>query len=78
MEVAEGYVLQRDGSFLGLGDCPQHGLAFIKLQFGKNDEGKRIMTRSASLSDEQSKAYVITKHLQWKQKIAAQQEAQTE
>ena len=78
MEVAEGYVLQRDGSFLGLGDCPQHGLAFIKLQFGKNEEGKRIMTRSASLSDEQSKAYVTTKHLQWKQKIAAQQEAQTE
>ncbi len=78
MEVAEGYVRQRDEMYMALGDCPQHGLAFVKLQFGKNDEGKRIMTRSASLSDEQSKAYVNTKHLQWQQKLAAQQETENQ
>ena len=57
---------------MALADCPQHGLAFVKLAFGKNDEGKRIMTRSSSLADEQSPAYVHTKHLQWAQKVAAQ------
>ncbi len=73
MEVPEGYVLQRNDQYMALGDCPQHGLAFVKLAFGKNDEGKRIMIRSSSLADEQSPAYVHTKHLQWAQKVAAQQ-----
>ncbi len=72
MEVPEGYVLQRNDQYMALADCPQHGLAFVKLAFGKNDEGKRIMTRSSSLADEQSPAYVHTKHLQWAQKVAAQ------
>ena len=74
MEVPEGYVLQRNDQYMALADCPQHGLAFVKLAFGKNDEGKRIMTRSSSLADEQSPAYVHTKHLQWAQKVAAQEE----
>ena len=78
MEVPEGYVLQRNDQYMALADCPDHGLAFVKLAFGKNDEGKRVMTRSSSLSDEQSKPYVHTKHLQWAQKIAAQQEAENE
>ncbi len=73
MEVKEGYVRQKENLYMALGDCPQHGLAFVKLAFGKNDEGKRIMTRSSSLSEEQNKAYVNTKHLQWAQKIALQQ-----
>ena len=76
MDVPEGYVLQRNDQYMALADCPQHGLAFVKLAFGKNSEGKRIMTRSSSLSEEQSKAYVHTKHLQWAQKIAAQQSAE--
>ena len=76
MDVPEGYVRQRGEQYMALADCPQHGLAFVKLAFGKNDEGKRIMTRSASLSDEQSPPYVHTKHLQWQQKIAAQREAE--
>ncbi|MBR5110974.1 MAG: exonuclease domain-containing protein [Clostridia bacterium] len=75
MEVPEGYVLQRNDQYMALADCPQHGLAFVKLAFGKNDEGKRIMTRSSSLSDEQSAAYVHTKHLQWAQKMAVQEAA---
>ena len=73
MEVPEGYVLQRGDHYMALADCAQHGLAFVKISFGKNDEGKRIMTRSSSLSDEQSAPYVHTKHLQWAQKLAAQQ-----
>ena len=73
MEVKEGYLRMPNDQYMALADCPQHGLAFIKLQFGKNDEGKRIMTRSAALSEEQSPAYVQTKHLQWQQKIALQQ-----
>lgn len=72
LEVKEGYVLQRDGQYMALADCPQHGMAYITLHFGKNDEGKRIMTRSAALSDEQNPAYVHTKHLQWAQKVAMQ------
>ena len=78
MSVPEGYVRQRGEQFMALADCPQHGLAFVKLTFGKNDEGKRIMTRSSSLSEEQSKPYVNTKHLQWQQKMAAQQAAENE
>ena len=74
MEVNEGYVRQRGEQYMALADCPQHGLAFVKLAFGKNDEGKRVMTRSSSLSEEQSPPYVHTKHLQWAQKVAMQQE----
>ena len=78
MEIPEGYVRQKENQYMALGDCPQHGLAFVKLAFGKNDEGKRIMTRSSSLSEEQNKAYVHTKHLQWAQKVAAQQASEEE
>lgn len=73
MEVPEGYVKQKENQYMALADCEQHGLAFVRLAFGKNDEGKRIMTRSSSLSEEQNKAYVHTKHLQWAQKMATQQ-----
>lgn len=76
MTVPEGYVRQRGDQYMALADCPQHGLAFVRLAFGKNEEGKRIMTRSSSLSEEQSPPYVHTKHLQWAQKIAMQQEAE--
>lgn len=72
LEVKEGYVKQGENKFMALADCPQHGLAFFKLTFGKSEDGKRIMTRAASLSDEQSPAYVHTKHLQWEQKVALQ------
>ena len=61
---------------MALADCPQHGLAFVKITLGKNEEGKRIMIRSSSLSDEQNAAYVHTKHLQWAQKMAMQKESE--
>lgn len=66
----EGYIPQGENKWMALADCPQHGLVFVRLQFGKNDDGKRIMTRSTSLSEEQSAPYVHTKHLQWRQKTA--------
>ncbi len=71
IDVAEGYAPQPDGRYMALADCPQHGLVFVKLQFGKSEDGKRIVTRTTALSDEQSRAYVATKHLQWRNKIAA-------
>ncbi len=76
LEVKEGYVKQGENKFMALADCPQHGLAFFKLTFSKNEEGKRVMIRAASLSEEQNPAYVNTKHLQWQQKMALQKEAE--
>lgn len=73
LPVAEGYVKQDEQRYMALADCEQHGLVFVRLQFGKNDEGRRIMTRGTSLSEEQSPAYVHTKHLQWQRKMEAQQ-----
>lgn len=76
LEVKEGYVKQGENKFMALADCPQHGLAFFKLTFSKNEEGKRVMIRAASLSEEQNPAYVNTKHLQWQQKMTLQKEAE--
>ena len=76
LHVDEGYVPQGEYRYMALADCPAHGLVFVKLQFGKNEEGKRVMTRSASLSEEQSAPYVHTKHLQWRQKVAALETAE--
>lgn len=76
LHVEEGYVPQGEYRYMALADCPAHGLVFVKLQFGKNEEGKRVMTRSASLSEEQSAPYVHTKHLQWRQKVAALETAE--
>ena len=78
LHVDEGYVPQGEYRYMALADCPQHGLVLVKMQFGKNDEGKRIMTRSAARADEQSPAYVHTKHLQWQQKMALQQEQEAQ
>ena len=76
LTVPEGYVKQDEQRYMALADCDQHGLVFVRLQFSKNDEGKRIMTRGTSLSEEQSPAYVHTKHLQWQRKMEAQAAAE--
>lgn len=73
MAVPEGYVRMKDDVYTALADCPQHGLVMVSCQFGKDENGKKIMTRTASVAEEQNKAYVATKHLQWKNKLAAQQ-----
>ena len=73
LPVTEGYVKQGENKFMALADCEKHGLVFIRLQFSKNEEGKRIMTRGASLSEEQAPSYVHTKHLQWRIKMENQQ-----
>ena len=72
MNVPEGYLRMQDGSFTALADCTQHGLIMVNIRFGKDENGKKIMTRTASIAEEQNKAYVATKHLQWQRKIAAQ------
>ena len=74
LPLTEGYVLQRDQSMVALCECDQHGLVFSRLSFDKNDEGKRVMVRGTSLSEEQSRAYVAVKHLQWQRKLKEQEE----
>lgn len=72
MCVPEGYVKMNDGSYTALADCDQHGLIMVNLRFGKDENGKKIITRTAAIAEEQNKAYVATKHLQWQRKIEAQ------
>ena len=76
LELSEGYVKQKDGSLVALCECAQHGLIFSRLRFSKNDDGKAIMIRGTQLSEEQSKAYVSTKHLQWRRKLEIQEETE--
>lgn len=71
LTVPEGYAPFRDGVWRALADCPDHGLIFVDLFLGKTLDGKSRVKRRASLSEQQSKAYVKTKHLQWAQKVAA-------
>lgn len=70
LSIPEGYVPQRDQSWRALADCPDHGLVLVDLVPGKNAQGRPIVQRRAALSDQQSKAYVQTKHLQWARKVA--------
>lgn len=74
LELSEGYVRQKDGSLTALCECAQHGLVFCHVRFGKNEDGKRIMIRGTALSEEQSKAYIAVKHLQWQRKLQAQEQ----
>lgn len=67
-EVSEGYVPQR-GLPTALADCPDHGLYFVSVRFERDQDNKLIAHRMTALSDEQSPAYVKTKHLQWAQKV---------
>lgn len=73
-DLTEGFVRQTDGSLVALSECENHGLMLCRLRFSKNEEGKKIMIRSVSLADEQNKAYVATKHLQWQAKLRRQAE----
>jgi len=72
--VKEGFVPVRK-VFTALADCPDHGLMFVELRFMPDADGKVFAQRTVSISDEQSQAYVRTKHLQWAQKLAMQGEA---
>lgn len=77
-KVQEGY-LQQSGLWTALADCPDHGLMFADLKFVTDEEGRLQARREVRLSQEQSPAYVATKHLQWASKIARQnpEEART-
>lgn len=71
--VPEGYVPQRS-KWVALADCADHGLIYVEVAFDREEGGLRAR-RSISLSDEQNKAYVATKHLQWANKLAQRKEA---
>lgn len=72
MAVPEGYAPMRDQTWRALADCPDHGLVFVDLAVETDAQGKRRVLRRAALSDQQSPAYVKTKHLQWAQKVKQQ------
>lgn len=77
LSIPEGYAPFKEGTWRALADCPDHGLVFVDLYLDKTLEGKTKVKRRASLSDQQSAAYVSTKHLQWAQKVAAIKETTT-
>ncbi len=70
VSLTEGYVPVRD-AWQALADCSEHGLIFSEAVFTKDESGKPHARVRAWLSDEQSPAYVKTKHLQWAGKVAA-------
>ncbi|MBQ8080518.1 MAG: exonuclease domain-containing protein [Clostridia bacterium] len=72
------YVRQQADLFQALAVCPDHGLYFSKLRFFVNNDKKKVMERTTALSEEQNKAYVSTKLIQWQNKLSAQQKAQEE
>lgn len=76
LSIPEGFVKIRDNIRRALGDCPAHGLVFIDLYFGEDEEGRPVIRRRTQISDEQSPAYVMTKHLQWKEKIKREENTQ--
>ena len=63
---------QGKNNFTALSICPAHGLMSVTLKFKKDEEGKAVVERAISLTEEQDKAYVSTKVLQWNNKIAKQ------
>ncbi len=75
LTVPEGYVRLGPDRYTALADCPQHGLVFSTIEKKIMEEGKPVLVRTTSLSDEQSKAYISTKHIQWQNKLRQQEEA---
>ncbi len=73
LTVPEGYVRLGPDRFMALADCPQHGLVFSTIEKKTREEGKQVLVRTTSLSDEQSKAYISTKHIQWRNKLKLQE-----
>lgn len=73
LTVPEGYVRLAPERYMALADCPQHGLVFSTVEKKTVEDGKTVLVRTTSLSDEQSKAYISTKHIQWRNKLLQQE-----
>ena len=73
LTVPEGYVRLGTDRYMALADCPDHGLVFSTIEKRLLEEDKPVLVRTTSLSDEQSKAYISTKHIQWKNKLLLQE-----
>ena len=69
--IPEGYVRTSPDRYRALADCKEHGLLFVDLSLEQAEDGSSRVRRTALISDEQSPAYVTTKHLQWAKKVAA-------
>lgn len=69
LALSEGYVPLRDQTWRALAECPDHGLVFVDLMLEYNAKKQPFVRRRAVVSDQQSKAYIQTKHLQWADKL---------
>ena len=70
-QILEAYLKTGDNEYTALAECPQHGLFFSTIRKAKT-EGKSSITRTTVLSKEQDRAYIETKRIQWKNKLAQQ------
>ena len=65
------YVKQSVDKYIAVGKCKSHGRILIRLRFRIDDDGKKIMTRTAAPATAANVAYVHTKQLQARQRLEA-------
>lgn len=70
--LSAGYVQLDASRYQALAECGSHGLIIVTMEKLKTTDGKRAAACTCVLSPEQSKAYISTKLLQWKNKLAMQ------
>lgn len=56
---------QAPGKYVALSKCPQHGLMFVKVRFSQLPDGQKGMHLSVLPANQQTRAYVHTKELQY-------------
>lgn len=59
---------QAPGKYIALSKCPQHGQLFIKVRFSLLPDGQKGMFLSVTPANQQNRAYVHTKVLQYQYK----------
>ena len=74
-ELAAGYLEKPQGQKQALCVCADHGLFTVTISFQKGENGRKAMVRTCALAEEQNPAYVSTKLIQWRNKLAAQEAA---
>ena len=72
-ELAAGYVEKPGGLRQALCVCGDHGLFTVTVSFQKGENGRKAMVRACAVAEEQNPAYISTKLIQWRNKLAAQE-----
>ena len=70
--LSVGYVKQGSDKYTALAKCESHGLYYARLHFYTDEQKVRQAERATALIEEQNKAYVSTKILQWENKLSVQ------